>query len=449
MSALAREDIKFGAARPPKVIAGDSLHVLKSFPDASIDAVVTDPPYALTDLPTGKVTEALTRWVGGERAWVPAGGRGFMGNGWDRFVPPPALWDQVYRVLKPGGIALVFAGARTFDLMGISCRLAGFDVRDSVAWIQAQSMPKTSDLGKVTGNQEWKGWSTGLKSSNEPFLVLRKPLDGTMKAHIVKHRTGAYNIDATRVSHTPAPAHPGQAGGAETAEFVVAEQSGRWTPNVVFSHHPDCRPAGTTVVATNSHHPASRPGGGIGSTGHQGQLGLTERRPGTEVVQLSDCHPDCPVQALDAQSGVLTSGANPTRRHSERFRNLYGKFDGSGEPATVYRGADVGGASRFYPAFYYCPKASQAERPRVPGLVREVFPTVKPLALTRWMVNLIGVPGCVILDPFAGSGTTGEACLLEGFDSVLIEREPEHLLFINERLSKHLPPPVEPPLPVP
>lgn len=399
-----------------ELLHGNSLDVLAGLPDASVHAVITDPPYALTDLPTAKVTEALTHWVSGDRAWVPGSGKGFMGRSWDNFVPPPALWDEVLRVLRPGGLALVFAGARTFDLMGMSCRLAGFDVRDSVAWISAQSMPKTSDLGKFTGDSTWQGWSTGLKSANEPFLVLRKPFAGPMKSHIGHHATGAYNIDSTRVRSTP------------------GELVGRWPPNVVFSHHPACAQTGIRAVRSNSHHPASRPAGGISVNGHSGQTELEERRPVVEMVPDNDCHPDCPVRLLDEQSGVLTSGSNPTKRNGSPFTNLYGTFVGDGT-STFHRGADTGGASRFFPAFRYCAKAPKVERPVVDG---EVFPTVKPLELMRWMVRLVGVPGGLIVDPFAGSGTTGEACLTEGFDCLLIEREADHLPFIEQRLGRVL-----------
>jgi len=105
---------------------GDCLNVLPTLPDASIDAIVTDPPYALTNLSTPLIVSALTAWLGGDRAFVPAGGAGFMNRSWDRFVPPPAAWDECLRVLKPGGHLLCFAAPRTMDLMGFSIRLAGF-----------------------------------------------------------------------------------------------------------------------------------------------------------------------------------------------------------------------------------------------------------------------------------------------------------------------------------
>lgn len=128
--------------------------VLPTLPDASIDAVVTDAPYALTNLTTTLVTSALTAWLGGDRAFVPAAGAGFMGREWDRFVPPPAAWDECLRVLKPGGHLLCFAAPRTMDLMGLSIRLAGFEIRDGIgaalmAWVYGSGFPKGQDVGKA------------------------------------------------------------------------------------------------------------------------------------------------------------------------------------------------------------------------------------------------------------------------------------------------------------
>jgi hypothetical protein len=127
---------------------GDALDVLREMPDASVDAVVTDPPYGLAELPAHVVTAALAAWLAGDREHVPDG-KGFMGRDWDRFVPPPALWDECFRVLKPGGHLLAFAAPRTTDLMTLSIRLAGFEVRDSIFWAFGQGFPKSLDVAKA------------------------------------------------------------------------------------------------------------------------------------------------------------------------------------------------------------------------------------------------------------------------------------------------------------
>lgn len=140
---------------------GDCLAVLRTLPDASIDAVVTDPPYGLSATDSEHVVQALTAWVGGDRAFVPnVGGGGFMGKAWDKFVPPPAVWDECYRVLKPGGHLLTFGGTRTFDLVTIGVRLAGFEIRDSVAWLYGCHDAQTEALTR-------RGWVNGLDLTDD------------------------------------------------------------------------------------------------------------------------------------------------------------------------------------------------------------------------------------------------------------------------------------------
>ena len=130
------------------VYAGDCLDVLATLPDCSVDAVVTDPPYGLANTDPAHVAETITRWVNGERDYLP-GGAGFMGKAWDAFVPPVAVWDECLRVLKPGGHVLAFAGSRTVDLMTLGLRLARFDIRDSVAWLYGSGFPKSLDVSKA------------------------------------------------------------------------------------------------------------------------------------------------------------------------------------------------------------------------------------------------------------------------------------------------------------
>src|SRR5690625_103643 len=198
---------------------GESTEVLKSLEGNSIDSVVCDPPYGLSKEPD--ISKVISEWVNGDDSFVPDG-KGFMSKEWDGFVPPPSLWKEVYRVLKPGGHALVFAGTRTQDLMTISLRLAGFEVRDVIEWLYFSGFPKSHDVSKafdrragaereVVGYSErpsglhrgsiadfspnnpdniappittpatdlarkWDGWGTSLKPSHEPIIVVRKPL---------------------------------------------------------------------------------------------------------------------------------------------------------------------------------------------------------------------------------------------------------------------------------
>src|SRR5690606_3314360 len=127
------------------ILKGDCLERLKELPDNSVDSVVTDPPYGLSKEPD--IVEVLTKWMNGEP--YDHGHGGFMGKRWDSFVPHPDIWREVYRVLKPGGHALVFAGTRTQDLMTISLRLADFEVRDVIEWLYFSGFPKSMDVGKA------------------------------------------------------------------------------------------------------------------------------------------------------------------------------------------------------------------------------------------------------------------------------------------------------------
>ena len=159
---------------------GDCLDVLRGLPADSVDAIVTDPPYGLAEIKTEMVVKALTAWLGGDRLHVPDG-RGFMGREWDKFVPPPGIWDEALRVLKPGGHLLSFAGTRMSDLMMLSIRLAGFKVFDSVAdltgqdapglmWIHGQGFPKSRDIGKdidKAGGQNVSWFGPWLRQERE------------------------------------------------------------------------------------------------------------------------------------------------------------------------------------------------------------------------------------------------------------------------------------------
>jgi len=122
---------------------GDCLTELRAMPNSSVDSIVTDPPYGLSSVSPENVTSAIVKWAGGDREYSPEG-RGFMGNAWDAFVPPPAVWDECIRVLKPGGHLLSFAGSRTIDIMTISIRMAGFDIRDTIMWIYGTGFPNRS-----------------------------------------------------------------------------------------------------------------------------------------------------------------------------------------------------------------------------------------------------------------------------------------------------------------
>ena len=384
------------------LLHGDCLTELGGIADASVDSIVTDPPYGLSNTKPAQVAETITRWASGERDYLP-GGRGFMGKEWDGFVPPPAVWDECMRVLKPGGHMLVFAGTRTQDLMGLSIRLAGFDIRDGIGWIYGSGFPKSMDVSKAIDKagpatpeaRQWEGWGTALKPAIEPVIVARKPFKGTVAANVLAHGTGGINVDGCRVP---------------TDDFL-GRASGGWQP--------DGYVGGTSQKYDNAANVS------------------TEGRFPPNVLLDPEA-----AAAMDEQSGILAVAGNkpdslrtgtkdgPTKPRDSQVPTY------TGGPTVAYK--DRGGASRFFPVFKYQAKAPTKERPRYTDEDGRVIQhaTVKPLELMRWLVRLVTPPGGVVLDPFAGSGATVEAALLEGMSPIGIEREADYIPLIEARIER-------------
>jgi DNA modification methylase len=528
------------------VYHGDCLDVLRGLPDASVDAVVTDPPYGLEFM--GKEWDSfapadMVKRSGWEHAQSGAGiardpstphGRVSFhkrrstykcgrcgkrdafknrqqcgGSGdhdwqheWVDKQPVEMLafqqWCQLWaaeclRVLKPGGHLLAFGGTRTYHRMACAIEDAGFEIRDSIHWTYGSGFPKSLDVSKAIDKmhgaerqiigvhtngatriydngegealsssidvtipatdaaRQWDGWGTALKPSHEPIVVARKPLVGTVAGNVLAHGTGAINVDGCRVAGEPWKAHT--ATGLGTVKFFTEgdtpeiekqpHAAGRWPANTILTHAADCTPDG-------------------------------------------GCGAGCPCAEMDRQSGErpgFSTQRDITARGGTDGTTTYGVGVGRLAPGIREGFNDTGGASRFFPAFYYTAKASSAERPRVgkagggngkqnyggykvkccdecgkrwPSTEEQscghdgwhwaelldrqpdtvAHPTVKPLDLMRWLVRLVTPPGGVVLEPFAGSGTTAEACIVEGFRCIAIEREADYLPLIEARLSK-------------
>lgn len=397
-----------------RLFHGSNKDVLPTFPAESYDSIITDPPYEL----------------------------GFMGKGWDSsgIAYDVEVWRECFRVLKPGGFLLAFGGTRTWHRIAVAIEDAGFEIRDSIAWMYGSGFPKSMNVAKaieahqtqggsssrmlkaaeLAGDgaeytavgknngimgatvlterktftpstddaQVWEGWGTALKPAFEPIIVARKPPAGTVAANVLEHGTGALNIDACRVS------------GAKPA---------------------------TTRGASAKASSMAAPLGGQGRIEDDG-LG---RFPSNVLLDESQA------AALDEQTGVLTSGKMLAGTKPKGERKTYGQDAAAGYATTRDTPGDSGGASRFFPTFRYEAKAPGSERPEVDGVAHA---TVKPLDLMRWLVRLVTRPGGRVLDLFAGSGTTGEAALLEGMEVDLIELEADHLPLILQRVRKPLQP---------
>jgi site-specific DNA-methyltransferase (adenine-specific) len=394
-----------------QLLLGDCIDRLQEFEPDSFDAVVCDPPYGLSKEPD--IVEVMTHWIKGDD-YVHRGG-GFMGKNWDSFVPGPSVWKAVYRVLKPGGHLLSFAGTRTFDLMGISLRLGGFEIRDTIHWAYGSGFPKSLDVSKAidkaagakrpvigknplakqqTGQQrtvalagdrnphthltgpatpeaeQWEGWGTALKPAHEPILLCRKPLsEKTVAKNVLKHSTGGINIDGTRIGYID----------AADAEHAAV-------PQPLFG-----------VKAHGKGTYNYRAGEGRNGVVHDVSKG---RWPANFILSHSayckknKCHLSCPVLELDQQT------------------------------------ANIDGASRFF----YTTKASRSERNA--GVEKgNNHATVKPIKLMRYLVRLVTPPNGTVLDSHAGSGTTGVACVAEGFNFVGIEKEKDHFVIARQRIQ--------------
>ncbi|MFV8276319.1 DNA-methyltransferase [Mycobacteroides abscessus] len=420
---------------------GDCIDVLRELPERSVDAVVTDPPYGIRFMgkawdgadieertARGRETNPMPKGVGGPQGGyrsraAEAGRYDLSANA--AFGEWCSAWaTECLRILKPGGHLLAFGGSRTWHRLSSGIEDAGFEIRDSIAWLYGSGFPKSMDVSKAidkaagvgqakrtgkesgtygafTGNntitapvtadaKQWQGWGTALKPAFEPIVVARKPLAGTVAANVLEHGTGALNINACRI-HTA---------GSEARSYTVK----RLKPGAELN-----RTGGNW-----------RPADGVEYEGT-----TTDGRWPTNVVL--DAHQ---AEVLDQQSGLLKSGARTGKRSSSKFGHLYGEFAGTCEAP---REASQGGASRFFPVFRYEAKAPTSERPSADGVQH---PTVKPLDLMRWLVRLVTPVGAVVLEPFAGSGTTAEACILEDRRCIAIEREAEYLPLIVSRLRK-------------
>ena len=358
-----------------------------------------------------------------------------MGKEWDAFVPQPVLWKECLRVLKPGGHLLAFGGTRTYDLVTLGLRIAGFEIRDTLQYVFGSGFPKSLDISKAIDKQagaereviglsnrhgggnrilenqgdvgfatngkteltapstesakQWQGWGSALKPAYEPIVMARKPLDGTIAANTLKWGVGGINIDGCRVPLNGEDAPTG------SAKRVYA--SNTYTEDKVYGDN--------KVTSTLGRFPANF------------------LHDGSEEVRA--LFPDS-----KGQQGDLLNHT----RHSESPNGIYGKIPPRHD--AIKREESDTSAARFF----YCAKASPSERTM--GLPPGQFnrhATVKPLTLMRYCVRLVTPPGGKCLDPYMGSGTTGMACIAEGFDFVGMEMEEPSFITAKARIEGYQP----------
>ena len=456
----------------PTIHHGDCIETMNAMPPESVDAIVTDPPYGL----------------------------GFMGKKWDG-LPPSLEWAEAcYRVLKPGGHIAAFGGTRTWHRLAVAIEDAGFEMRDSLAWLYGSGFPKSMNVGKaidkaagvkreVIGSKigqpgyhlepggkageaygsgingrtaderlaasqitapatpeaaQWDGWGTALKPAFEPIVLARKPLaEKTVARNVLEHGTGAINVDACRIEgEANRPMPRASQGGTfrlhgchSEAELRELAEAGKKTPDGrdaratlarAIAYRERYESSGEKVTNTGrwpanvllDHHAAAWVDEQSGDI--KGRVGMKQNGVGS--FSLDGFSTLAELEASAAIGGTCPNGRD-ARTTLARYRTNKAQAD---ETAGT---EDQGGASRFF----YTAKAPKRERPNVNGVQH---PTVKPLAVMQWLLRLVTPPGGTVLDPFAGSGTTIEAALIEGFNPVGIEMEADYLPLIQHRIDR-------------
>lgn len=407
-----------------KIILGDMKVTLQLFPENYFDSIVTDPPYHLDSIVKRFGSKSAAPAKHGTDGAFKRASSGFMGQTWDNDIMCDVeAWKAAYRVLKPGGHMLAFSHARTYHRMVTAIEAAGFEIRDQIMWLYGSGFPKASDISKQIDKQagnkrekiptglpvkrmipgatqdktgswvkedgreyqpgieipaspdaaKWQGWKTALKPAHEPICVARKPIsEKTVASNVLKHGTGALNIDGCRVSldgdyKSKANGRPSMTGLPDLYnkdKSNIGDTKGRFPANVITD--------GSKEIINMF--PITKGAGAV---------------KGTEQSKLTNtCYGE----------------------YKERFAS-------SSLPG--------GSAARFF----YSAKANKTDR------AGSKHPTVKPQALMRYLCRLITPPGGIILDPFAGSGSTLEAAFNEGFVSVGVELTPKYYQDIKNRIG--------------
>jgi hypothetical protein len=373
------------------VVHGDCEVVLRAIASCSVDAVVTDPP----------------------------AGIGFMGKAWDGDRGGRAQWvawlasamRECLRVLRPGGHALVWALPRTSHWTATAVEDAGFEIRDVHHHIFGTGFPKNLDVAKA-GAKRWKGHGTALKPAVEHWILGRKPLEGTVAANVTRHGTGTLNIEACRIGVSGGGGGGGGAFGAAWAEgsglskeYTRGPDVGRWPAHLSLDEE---------AAVLLDEQAGERQSGSLKAGKPRGQNSVFGKAPKSAATDV-----DIPASVGGASRFFYI--AKPPRSEKDAGLEELPAVDG-GE-ATGRAEGSAGTRS---------PRAGAGRT----GGGRNTHPTVKAVALMRWLVRLITPPGGLVLDPFAGSGTTGVACAEESMRFLGIEQDAKNHEIARLRLRR-------------
>lgn len=357
---------------------GRCEEVLKTLPDNSVDAIVTDPPYGLS----------------------------FMNQKWDYDVPTVDQWRECLRVLKPGGHLLAFGGSRTYHRLVVNAEDAGFEIRDQILWIYGSGFPKSHNL-----DGDFDGWGTALKPAHEPIVMARKPFKQTVSANMNEHGTGAINIDACRIPTDEAL--NGDAGGLlshqrdgtePVADYDQAPE-GRWPANIIHD--------GSEAVV--SAFPDAK--------GQQGDLKETGRARPSQGRYGDMAPPKAHAARVESEKSAARFFYCAKVKPKERDEGL--------ERFIATSASDMTGGRKEGSVGINDPRAGAG---RTNG-AKNNHPTVKPIALMSYLCRLITPPGGTVLDPWMGSGSTGRAAIEEGFNFIGIDLNPDYVTIASARIA--------------
>jgi len=364
--------------------------------DNSVDSIVCDPPYEL----------------------------GFMGKSWDStgIAYSVDLWRECLRVLKPGGHILAFGGSRTWHRVAVAIEDAGFELRDSIAWLYGSGFPKSLDVSKAIDKaagadrevlgvlpssrakasdsgfmmaeklatapatpeaEKWQGWGTALKPAFEPVVVGRKPLIGTVAANVLEWGVGGLNIDASRIETNDdlsGRSYGGTFGASRNEDgslpkAIGSGDKGRWPANIILDEY-------TAELLDEQQEEVSRFFYVSKASKRDRNEGLDEldgQEIGSKGNGLARTCATCGASVLDGCECPDRTFINPTRKN--------------------------------------------------------FHPTVKPTDLMRYLIKLVTPAGGTVLDPFTGSGSTGKAALLDGYQFLGVEMTADYLPIIQGRLE--------------
>ena len=401
-----------------KLFHGDCLKVLPTLEENSVDSIVTDPPYEL----------------------------GFMGKKWDAtgIAFNVDVWREAYRVLKPGGHLLAFSGSRTYHRMAVAIEDAGFEIRDQIMWVYGSGFPKSMAIDKqldkhlgvereVVGRnpnsrenstkdntlfesgtvgktdyitkpsseeaKKWEGWGTALKPAHEPIVLARKPLEGTVVNNILTYGVGGINIDDSRVPGESIPINKLEmwSGFGEKVKPEYEQEmnnKGRFPANLI--HDGSEEVTELFPRAKGGAYPAKR-GKAVSTTfasGQETEGGFRAMGDDGSAARFFYC---AKANKRDRNDGL---DGFEVKRPDTRTKTGMGTFDEKGVAAQTNH-----------------------------------HPTVKPIALMQYLVRLITPPTGIVLDPFMGSGSTGKACMYEGFSFIGIDQSEEYVKISQARID--------------